>query len=1506
MKSAISRFTARLGTKSLSLLLPFGLMLFSFAVKGQQSIFVNNGTISGTPPQVDATNFYNSGSWNIFTSPYPYQTAHTLNYTNTGTMVGSVGWEFDYGPLPSGGRGMSANFVNNSASALIQANYRYVYNPNGVWDYYYPVGYLWVSATNIVNKGTLQADAYSEIRLVGTNVNLSRSTVEIAPVPGTGSFNGTTNFSSDVAVYDEYWGQATTNLDSAATWNGTNAASSSLPSVDVAVKCGGPNLVVNGGYLSFAPTVADSTNIVVGSLLVTFTNLDVSGRPIPGSIQIPTNIIHQAVFVVNNDPNIAVAIGFTPSANPTNFFKTVTVQLSNSVSGGALYLVDTLASDPGRGLLPNSVIYPFDKCGDPTDRPTNYIVTRILSGLLGSPGQGTPPANFLYGTNWGSRIVSGASYAAYSFLVYNGLSGQPVSSNPSFTNAPGRIYIYAGVLNLNDAQILQPPGPGVQGDGALIIQANHLVNNQKATITFRNLSFNLGSTNGNLNVTNLVSASSLSSGLNGTVSEWSAVWTNQYNVVTANSTMVVTGSSTNWVSSPLTNTVQVGLYALLVDARQLKSSSPVTVYDLLLHSTNIVVSDSMTVADSFLLDGQTFTLLGDLTLSGLVQNWTYANAPNLRYFTNNGFLSIPNDAHFGDDTAVPYAEFVNNGIIFSADQTIDSLDLQINHGINYTSAGDFSATAGSIEITGPPSYGFSYSIYSGGDIDLFANTLLIDPAALLANGALNFTVVSNLSDNGTADSFTCYNGFNLWIKPNTGDLLGSTITSIASLDREEIDHAWAGNDYGRYWAGSNNVVIGTLVLSAQNPHPNNPLYEPLFHFYGTTGSNAMYVTTLDLRQLTTNSADVANMIQIDPGMKIYVPPSGVSLGFTLPGNPPPTPEEFLQAQVPGIYVVLSTNAPVSMTVDAQPANRKPISPLIYGVAFASSNQLADLNFTLNRSGGNAETRYNWQLNAHNHASDWYFESIDDGNATPGASADDFVANSKYGGAQAMITIPMIGWMPKLGPSRSKLASYSIVKYGPQTGNDSSWMPDAGNGISVTNSTPITWNNPNDANFPTNVVFQQGYVQHLTNRWGLSTNGGVRYYIMDNEHSLWFSTHQDVHPVGPKMGEILTNMLTYASMVKSNDPNALVCGPEEWGWNGYLYSGYDQQWFNSTKDYNPAHYPDRTANGGWDYCPWLLNQFYQDSTNHGNRRLLDYFTLHCYPQENNVSGNAVDSATELLRNQSTRTFWDTIYTNQSWINNVIMLIPRMKIWVATNYPGTKIGITEYNWGAEANINGATAQADILGIFGREGLDLATRWETPATNTPTYLAMKLYRNYDGNKSTFGDSSIPMVVPNPDVLSIFGAVRTSDGAMTFMVINKDLRNATPITLNITNNAAGTNVQRWQLTSANVINHLSPITLANGVLSDVVPAQSITLYVLSASSGSGSVSLQIGTKNSTGQQTLRLNGQAGQTYIIQSSTNLVTWQTLYTTNPPSLPITLVVTNTGDRMRFYRVKTGP
>jgi hypothetical protein len=598
--------------------------------------------------------------------------------------------------------------------------------------------------------------------------------------------------------------------------------------------------------------------------------------------------------------------------------------------------------------------------------------------------------------------------------------------------------------------------------------------------------------------------------------------------------------------------------------------------------------------------------------------------------------------------------------------------------------------------------------------------------------------------------------------------------------------------------------------------------------------------------------------------------------------------------VDDVTLVAVPSAPVVVTVNAQ-LNAHPISPMVYGTAFASSNQVADLNFTMDRSGGNNETRYNWQINAHNLDADYYFESYPDSSATPGATADAFVAGAIVGGAQPMITIPMIGWAPKLGAGRSINPSYSVAKYGAQTSVDP-YHTDCGNGVStnsVTHTTSlIITNDPNDANVPVDSTFEQGYVQHLIGNWGNSTNGGVKFYLMDNEHSLWQSTHRDIHPIGPTMQEIYNDIVTYAGMVKSNDPDALVCGPEEWGWPGYFNSGYDIQ--------NPGG-TDRAANGGMDYMPWLLNQLHQHDTNTGIR-LLDFFTLHCYPQEGNVGTSATDASTVALRNQSTRQFWDTNYVDPSWINSIIMLIPRMKTWVTNYYPGTKIGITEYNWGAEPDISGATAQADLLGIFGRENLDLATRWTTPDASTPTYKAMKIYRNYDGNKSTFGDTSVSATGPNPDYVSSFAAVRSSDGALTIMAINKQIGSNTPATFVTTNFLPGGTAQVWQLTSANTISRLSDISFTGGTFSNTLPAQSVTLFVLPA--GTPPV-LQSSAISSTNTFSFSLNGQSGQRYAIQASSNLLNWQSLQTNvlSGSSAQIVLPATNAD---MFYRAQWLP
>lgn len=597
---------------------------------------------------------------------------------------------------------------------------------------------------------------------------------------------------------------------------------------------------------------------------------------------------------------------------------------------------------------------------------------------------------------------------------------------------------------------------------------------------------------------------------------------------------------------------------------------------------------------------------------------------------------------------------------------------------------------------------------------------------------------------------------------------------------------------------------------------------------------------------------------------------------------------------------------VAITVDAQ-VNRHAISPNIYGTAFATAAQLADLNCPLNRSGGNTTTRHNWQINASNHAADWYFESLEDSSSTvPGATMDDFISTTKSGGAQPLVTVPMIGWIAKLGPGRVRLSSFSITNYGAQTDNDWQWFPDAGNGVSSISGLDITGNNPNDANTPNSPAFQRGFVQHLTNQWGSASSSGVHFYLMDNEPSIWFGTHRDVHPVGPTMQEIRTNFLNYATMVKGIDPAALVCGPEEWGWTGYLDSGYDQQW-GPAHGWNQAAMPDRGTNGGWDYMPWFLNQAHQHDTN-TNQRLLDYFTLHFYPQGAEGGGD-VSVATQQLRNRSTRSLWDGSYVNESWIADKVQLIPRMKTWVATNYPGTKIGITEYNWGAEGHMNGALAQADIFGIFGREGLDLGTRWETPATGTPAYLAMKLFRNYDGHKSGFGDTSVSATGPNPDRVAAYAAVRAGDNALTVMVINKQATTNAMVTINVTNFPGSGMAQVWQLKATSPANQtvagitqLGSLSFSGNVFSNTVPSNSVTLFILP---GVTNPVVRAGVMSAGHTFGFWMDGQAGQRYVVLASSNLVSWVPVGTN-------TLAGTSTNltfpapDARRFYRAEWMP
>jgi hypothetical protein len=191
---------------------------------------------------------------------------------------------------------------------------------------------------------------------------------------------------------------------------------------------------------------------------------------------------------------------------------------------------------------------------------------------------------------------------------------------------------------------------------------------------------------------------------------------------------------------------------------------------------------------------------------------------------------------------------------------------------------------------------------------------------------------------------------------------------------------------------------------------------------------------------------------------------------------------------------------------------------------------------------------------------------------------------------------------------------------------------------------------------------------------------------------------------------------------------------------------------------------------------------------------------------------------------------------------------LKKWVATDYPGTKTAIDEYNFGGLESINGAIAQADILGIFGRQGLDMGAFWPTTdySQQGPGNYAFAMYRNYDlaNDGAAFGNTylyatSTGSSGDGESQLAVYAAQRTSDSAITVMVINKTYGPLTStISLQNFSAASGTMAQVYQYSNANLNAIVAQPAVAvtppsgSGTTSTITnysfPGQSITLFVV------------------------------------------------------------------------------
>lgn len=447
--------------------------------------------------------------------------------------------------------------------------------------------------------------------------------------------------------------------------------------------------------------------------------------------------------------------------------------------------------------------------------------------------------------------------------------------------------------------------------------------------------------------------------------------------------------------------------------------------------------------------------------------------------------------------------------------------------------------------------------------------------------------------------------------------------------------------------------------------------------------------------------------------------------------------------------------PLRAKVDCS-AQGTPISPLIYGIAVDFQHNAKDahqwaLGATARRWGGNSSTRYNWQLgSAWNTAADWFFENVRyTGNVQ--WTYREFLQEDMAHHVESALTIPILGWVAKDITS----SGFPKSQFPDQAAFDG-YRPEAGNGKGKDQKL-LTPGSPTLTSMAATPAFYRAWIEAIVAEDKKRGSRSVRQYILDNEPALWSETHRDVHPEPLSYDELLAKTLAVGDAIRAADPDAVIAGPAEWGWTNYFYSKKDLETGTTFR-------MDRRSHGDQPLIAWYLQKLAEHEKATGSR-VLDVLDLHFYPQGDKVYSPAVDQATVQRRLRQTRGLWDKDYVDESWIKEAVMLIPRMKAWVAENYPGRGISIGEWNFGGEAHWSGGIATAEALGRFGQYGVTSAFYWTYPADKTPAFWAFRAFRDFDGKGAHFESISVP-VTGGAEGLSVF-ASRSDDKHRVVLVL-------------------------------------------------------------------------------------------------------------------------------------------
>lgn len=819
----------------------------SGAAEPPGEVYLNRTSVVN--PMVNHRHFINEGEFTAF-GFLPWDGQNIVTFTNRSLMAGAPGFRFETIDPVFGFRTPAQVFFNSPNGIIEGADsggFVFIPDPDGgtVPGAVGGASILKVNALNLTNRGVMAVGANGFIQVYGQNVDLTSGALIVGdlfdPLSGGGFNNGfpinTNQFVPAPGVYDGGWGIG----------GNTN---STVQGVIASVN---PTDI---GTMTPPPRTTNSFGASIGGF-----RLDEAMTWVREEVIDETNEVVQVIAVQTSDPSLAVFASFIPQTfppdGPVGGYLTAAIELrvgSTDFSTlarvtNSLYVLDQLGAHTNRDLTLN--------LRDGTFRPGNFIVHRGQPEIYdGQPASTNIREDLLTvhiaaaGTNVIQQdyLLTGLTneWSTYPFEVLSVPVRLPGIPGVSLTNLGGQVELKANELKIANTRI--------RAEGLATLIASNVTAFGSNVVDSPLVSITFGTTKEELMVNEFLP--DRVERFTGNAWAYSAIFTNIYETYVTNAP--ADPADTNIVV--VTNNVEVRFQLTLLDARGLQTQVDTVVEDLRLTSLNdrgaIIYDEDLDIGNILELRAHEVVFVeGSAINLGPGVGFSYTNLHDISVITNLGTIEAAELADLRRSENQPYVRFVNHGDISAYGVEIRAEYFENTGAITTTGFGSIDIRAGTLRID-------AGLFETAGDIRLIGDVVKLSNLQALAGARLVLDVSQTLADTGvdSPNDVVVFSGFAMSSRRPSGDLLGTTITSIAGTF-EFVDHVWAAEDRGPNANGFvNNVALGGLILEGGT--------NSVFQFLPALENSAIYVDVLGISGTLDDSLGALTNALI-LGMNVY-------------------------------------------------------------------------------------------------------------------------------------------------------------------------------------------------------------------------------------------------------------------------------------------------------------------------------------------------------------------------------------------------------------------------------------------------------------------------------------------------------------------------------------------------------------------------------------------------------------------------------------------------------------